>query len=430
MSNTDRPNRKRRLTNALQNVIMAVLALSALYLLIRLPIFQGALARRLQTFLTAPAGDSAEAPSGLDGEFASVGLMVTGGSGHDRCGLRCAGMDDPLLQAALPLFQEALGSAGEIGLAADLTLQTALESPGIYLNLPSPLPLEAVSVWLGGEDAVFDRQVGSMALTTEESGSAMLYLRGGDGEIFRYATALPVSAVEALCETAAPNGSSFAYETNYAALDPYAILAPQPEGLKNITGGLPGGYSAYNILTALDFNAHTSYRYPESGGAEVVIDTPRTLRISPDGTVSYTGAGEVDSELYHAAKPGEAPSMAGALRAACRLADALTSGSVASPLYLYAVESAGDGWRISFRYQWEGIPIHFPDGPDALSVTVSGGEVTSFTYRSRLYEEAAPAGRLLPVSMAVSIASLYPGGGLNIGYVDAGGEALAPQWLG
>ncbi len=423
-------NGKRRLINALQNVAMVVLSLSALYLLISLPIFQGAVARRFQTFLTTPVSDSGEDAVGLDGEFASVGLMVTGSNGHDRYGLRCAATNDPVLKEILPLFQEALGSAGEIGLAADLTLQTALESPGIFLDLASQLPLKAVSVWLGGEETVFDRQVSSMALTTEEPGSAMLYLCSGEGEIFRYATALPVSAVETLCENAAPNGSAFAYETNYAALDPYAILAPEPDGLKNITGSLPGGYSTYNILTALDFNAHTSYRYPESGGAEVVIDTPRTLRISPDGTVSYTGAGEVDSELYRAAKPGDVPTMDGALRAACRLANALTTGSVASPLYLYAVDATEDGWQIFFRYQWEGIPIHFPDGPDALSVTVSGGEVTSFTYRSRLYEEAGPAEKLLPVSMAVSIASLYPGGGLNVGYIDAGGDSLAPQWLG
>lgn len=415
---------KRR--NLLQNLAMLLLTFSALFLLSRLAVFSNMWKDTFQTLHAIGTEDTEETE--LQGAFASMGLMVANGSG--RFGQLCATADTPLLQQAAPLFREALGSASAAGTVPDLTLRTALDDCSIYLEFASELPLDAVAVWLGEEEPASQRDVCAMALTTGGNGSAMLYLRSESDTIFLYDTALPASAVENLCRSSTPNGSMFAYETNYAALDPYTILASEPDTLSSLHSGLPEGYSAYNLLTALDFNAHTSYRYAESGGAEVVNDAPRTLRISPDGTVDYTtGVGEVDSPLYHLEQAGETLTLKEVLRAAVRLADTLTAGTVASPLYVRAVEETEDGWEISFRYQWEGIPIHFSGDPDALTITIRGSEITSFVYRCRLYTNAGSYDTLLPSSLAISIASLYPGAGLRLGYNDTGGDTLQPQWL-
>ena len=45
------------------------------------------------------------------------------------------------------------------------------------------------------------------------------------------------------------------------------MLVAQAEALPDLNPELPAGYSTYNLLTALDFNAHTLSRYTESGGS-------------------------------------------------------------------------------------------------------------------------------------------------------------------
>ena len=419
---------KKQLVNHLQNLALVLLTLSALFLLTRLPLFHGSWAAQVQTLLTSRPAGGEEPSAGLP-SFSSVHLMVTGEGKYGRCAQLYVPSDASQLQQVLPLFQEALGSAADAGAAADKTLRDALDGQGLYLDLTVELPLAAVAAWLG-ENTDLDRPVRSMALTIGEEETAMLYLRSQAGDIHRCSTALPVSAVEAVCALFSPNGGGFAYETNYAPLSPYTVLPAETARLPNLQGELPAGYSAYNLLTALDFNAHTLSRYKEtSSGAEVVEESPRSLRISPDGAVSFRSQGAVSSSLYQVSSSGDAPSPAEALAAAGRLAAALAEGTGASPVYLKALEKTETGCVVRFRYQAEGVPVLFPDETDALTVTITGSAITAFTYRCRCYtllEDAAP---LLPSDMAQAVASLYPNAELSIGYVDDGAGELAPRWL-
>ena len=278
----------KHLRNALQNLAILFLCVSALFLISRLPLFHTSWAVQVQSLLTPrPAdGDPAQA-GGPEEMFPAVHVMVTSDIAYGRYGQLHVSGEDPLLVQIIPLFQEALGSATELGAAADKTLRDALEEPGLYLDLTSQLPLEVAAAWLG-EEAALERDVRSMALTCEEE-DAVLYLRSEAGEVFRYATALPASAVREVCAGLSPNGSTFAYETNYAPLAPYTVLVAAAEDAPVVRGELPAAYSVYNLLTALDFNPHTVFRYTESSGAEVVEESPRTLRIGPAGCLGSGG---------------------------------------------------------------------------------------------------------------------------------------------
>ncbi len=419
----------KRLRSALQNMALALLSLSALFLLGSMPLFHISWADQVQSLLaTHPAGGGHTQSTALADMFPSVHVMVTGDIEYGRYGRLYVPGDDPLLEQVIPLFQEALGSASETGAAAEQTLRSALDSPCLYLDLTTELPLEAVAAWLG-ESAGFSREVRSMALTTEQEETALLYLRSGTGEIFRYSTALPASAVRAACDSQASNDSRFAYETNYAPLNPYTVLVAESPEAPVVQTELPAAYSVYNLLTALDFNAHPLFRYTESSGTEVVEESPRTLRVSPDGAVSFTSRGEAASPLYRVSAAGEAPTMPECLSAAWRLAGALTEGTGAAPLYLRAVETAEGGCTVRFGYHAGTIPVFFSDERDALSVTISGTAITAFTYRCRAYPATEDASPLLPSAMARAIASLYPEAGLSIGYVDGGAGPLAAHWL-
>lgn len=413
-----------RLRNLLQNTALALLTASALFLLTRLPLLQNIRLSAPPIFTAEPGGEAEDAPSAA--MFASVNLMATRDSDeYGRCGRLCAGAEDETLQEAIPLFQEALGSAAPLGSAEDTALREALNHPGLYLELTGgPLPLEAVAAWLG-EDAPFQSNVRSMALTAEGDEGASLFLLDGEGGILRCSTALPVSALRASCEKFSPNGSYFAYETGYASLAPYTVLLPKVAPPPDVTAERPAGYSAYNLLTALDFNAHTLSRYTESSGAEVVEESPRTLRIGPNGNVSFISRGNIASPLYRASGPG----LREVLAAGGRLATALAGGTGSSPLFLRSAEETGNGWILRFRYQVDGVPVYFSDGSDALTITFQEGTVTGFTYRCRAYTpaEEAPAA-LLPAGMAQAIAAAYPESALSIGYEDDGSGRLTAQW--
>lgn len=410
----------KKLVDRLQNVALVVLTLSAVFLLLSFFHLRGGWTARFQTLLAVrPAAGGQEEASGVGELLAAPHIMVTSDSEYGRCGRLYTPAGDALLEKMLPLFGEALGSADQVGAAADQTLRAGLGKSSLYLDLTVELPLEVVAAWLG-ERTVFDRAVRAMALTTEGRDTAVLYLCGGEGEIFRYFTALPASAVEALTESVSPNGSLFAYETNYAPLAPYTVLVREAEGLPQVRSELPATYSSYRLLTALDFNAHTNSRYAEPGGTEVVMDGRRTLRIGPEGTVTYD-SGEEDA--------GGRGGALEALRAAGSLAAALTGGVDASPLYLRRLEEREDGYLVGFQYQVEGVPVRFPDEADALTVLVRGAGIAEFTCRCRTYVPEEEASVLLPPIMAAAIASLYPEGELSLGYVDSGSGRLHADWL-
>lgn len=410
----------KKTVDRLQNLALAALTLSAVFLLLSFFHLRGGWTARFQNLLAVrPTAGGQEEAGGLGELLAAPHIMITSDSEYGRCGRLYTPAGDALLEKMLPLFGEALGSADQVGAAADQTLRTGLGKSSLYLDLTVELPLEVVAAWLG-ERSVFDRTVRAMALTTEGRDTAVLYLCGGEGEIFRYFTALPASAVEDLTEQVSPNGSLFAYETNYAPLSPYTVLVREVEGLPQVRSELPATYSSYRLLTALDFNAHTNSRYAEPDGTEVVMDGRRTLRIGPDGTVTYGSGGE---------DAGGRGGALEALRAAGSLARALAGGVDASPLYLRRLEVREDGCLVGFQYQVEGVPVLFPDEADALTVLVRGSEVVEFTYRCRSYVPEEEMSVLLPPTMAVAIASLYPEGGLSIGYVDGGSGRLHADWL-
>ena len=237
----------KKLVDRLQNVALVVLTLSAVFLLLSFFHLRGGWTARFQTLLAVrPAAGGQEEASGVGELLAAPHIMVTSDSEYGRCGRLYTPAGDALLEKMLPLFGEALGSADQVGAAADQTLRAGLGKSSLYLDLTVELPLEVVAAWLG-ERTVFDRAVRAMALTTEGRDTAVLYLCGGEGEIFRYFTALPASAVEALTESVSPNGSLFAYETNYAPLAPYTVLVREAEGLPQVRSELPATYSSYRL---------------------------------------------------------------------------------------------------------------------------------------------------------------------------------------
>lgn len=421
----------------LQNLALAALTVSALYLLSLTPLFSGSWSDRVQAiFAAGPPAGGEDQGADLGELIPSFHAVITSEAEYGRCGRLYIPAEDELFARIAPLLRDAMGSASAEGVrVAEQTLWDALDAPSVYLDLTVCLPLPALAACLGAEDGTPDQAARYLALTAEVPGGAMLYLADGEGEIFRYETALPSQAVAVLAEEFSPNGAGFAFESYYATLSPYTALVADFPAPPEVSGEVPPGCTLNNLLEALDFNTHIMSSYTDPGGAEVVGETPRTLRFAPGGAVSYTGDQTVASPLYRVAAAGESASAGEALQAAAGLAKILAGSTGASPLFLQSLESTAAGWRVSFRCQSGGIPVRFADSggslaeEEALSVTITGRTITAFAYRCRLYTPLETKALFIPPIQAAALASVYPHADLSVGYIDDSAGTLTPQWL-
>lgn len=416
----------RRIINFLQNLILLCLTASAIYLLTCFPMLDGALAGKMQDLLSRP-DETVRSNVDLSETVAMVHLVVTDNDEYGRYARLNAGTKESEFQQLAPLFREAIGSAAGEETVTDEELRVALDSPGIYLDLTAAMPAAAVAAWLG-EEYSENRTVKAMALVTTQE-TAVLYFRGDDDEIVRCESALTSTAVRELTAAFEPNGGQFAFESGYDGLSPYTVLVQETPETVDIRTEVPDSYTAYNLLTALDFNAHTNSRYYESSGVEVILQSPMTLKVSMDGTVRFSTDGGVTSNLYRACQTGSVPTAAEALRCAGGIAKKLAEGTDASALTLERMEKTERGWIITFRYHANGIPVRMAGDRPALRIVIDGDVVTEFTYRCRSYTPLDRSEVLLPPSMAVAIAAMQEGAELILGYVDSGAETLSARWF-
>ncbi len=413
---------KKRIVNWLQNLALVALSISAVFLLTRLPVVEGAVRGQMQALLTMP-DNTVRSNRDISFAVSSVHIAVTDEIEYGRYAGINVPVDGEVFQRLLPLLREAIGSVSGREETTDEIFRAALETPGIYLDLTVDLPLACATAWLG-EEYDDNGAVRALALTAEEE-TATLFWRRADGTVMRGKSALTSVAVRELAATFAPNGGRFAYESGFDTLAPYTVLVQEVESAADVRAAIPDGYSAYNLLTALDFNAHTYSRYTESSGVEVVFQSPRMLRISADGTVSYSSAGEVHSELYQVAGATSVQ----ALQGACAIAAALTEGTGAGTLAVNSVEQTETGWIVTFEYCVGGIKVRLGNDRTALRVVISGDAVTEFEYFCRAYTDTEQSSVLLPPTMAMAIAALHDGAELTMAYVDSGADVIGASWF-
>lgn len=417
---------KKLIVNFLQNLALLTLTVTAMLLLMRFPMLEGVVSGRMRAILSAPES-AVQHSVDLTGAVAAVHLVVTDETGFGRyakINAPTAGMEFQKLE---PLLRGAIGSATDSREATHAEFRTAMETPGIYVDLTTALPVSAVAAWLG-EQFVGDDSVRALALTTARE-TAMLFFLREDGSLLRCECALTSSAVREVAAEFQPNGGQFAYESEYGTLAPYTVFVQTVDSVAKVDASIPGGYSAYNLLTALNFNAHTNSRYFESSGTEVVMQAPHFLWIGTDGSVHYSSDGEVTDPLYRLNCAEEAPNAVEVLRGTYLLATALSSGTAAATLSLEQIERTETGWTVSFGYRYDGVSVRLGNERAALRVVVTGDTITEFDYFCRAYTPTQEETVLLPPSMAVAIASVYNGGELTLAYVDDGGSVHGAHWF-
>ena len=323
------------------------------------------------------------------------------------------------------LLELALNSARTPTLCSLQVFQEALDAPSVYCDFLSPLPLPVLTDALWAS-SVHTQQARCLLLSGQD-GRVTLYLWDGAALCYRCDTDLPYETLETTGNRDESGNTHFAFDLPEAdSLAPFSLL-PDAVPVLPVLSVSPSLDDTNRLLTLLDFNPNTNYRYPESDGSETVVEGERSVRIRSNGTVVYDSGGEPALVIEAA---GDRPAPLEAASGAAALLNSLLSGSSGeASLFLTGIRQSGITCTLTFDYQLGGVPIRFADGESAATVTLDGTVVSGMTLRFRQYTATASNSLLLPLTQTLAIAGRQEAQELSVAYADNGTDTAAALWL-
>ena len=273
-----------RYRDFIQNITITFLALLSLFLFSRTQFFQLGAAAGSGTWqrLTAPVSDQISDAPASDTLSAPVRAAVTGEYG--RYGSISLTTDSESFTPIKTLLREVLGSARSRMDSSAAAFRSALGKPSVYCDFLEPLPVSYLAD-LMGITAESELSVRALA-AAEQNGQVVLLLWDGGSRYYQCVTAVQPSTLTEVLDHFELGVTAFAFEdlSGYGQhLAPLSLFPdPLPE-LPQLTV-TESTVSTETLLSVLGFNPHTNSRYTDAGGAEVVVEGDRVIRIGSTAT--------------------------------------------------------------------------------------------------------------------------------------------------
>ncbi len=409
--------------NLIQNIAIVALSLSAVILFTQTQLSTIA-ADPSDGYLFLSSGDSTQEESS---QFSvPVRLAITGAYGRYATGFVRTSEESFSVPGAL--LGEALNSAGEPENCPQSGFYAALDSAAsICYELSAPLPLSLLSRLLDVELEWEDSSIRRVLLSDDGDGRVSLYLWDENDLCKRCDTSITPSALSALSESYELGGAFFALDLgeSCAGLDPLTLFSPEERSLPAVQAESTLSNSDA-LLSALDFNPRTEYRYTDANGAEVIVEGSRKLRIQSNDSILYQGG---PSPVLAISSQEEMPTVWESAAGVYRLLSNLSPSGGQATLCLTQVRQSGGQTFLEFEYQLNGSLVRFADGQPAASAELTGTVVSSLSLRFRQYtlsEETVP---LLPRAQVVAIAQAQQVQSLFIAYLDDGSSQISADWV-
>lgn len=420
--------RSRTRRDFIQNITIAVLAVSAVLLFVQTQAYHLGASSSLSRLFSGPEVQSSAVIVPQQDDFPhGAPVRVAVASTYGRFGdMAMTSADEDFLPLG-QLLAQALGSSQSLTFSSSQAFRDALDRTSVYYDFLTPLPLSILANLTQttmSENTVFARRL----VLSEEHGAVTLHMWAGDNQYYRSGTALSPEDLNAVVSQYELGNAFFAFEGTEDLsqnLAPYSLLSGETPQLPQLSA-VSSLSDKTRLMASLHFNPNTQNRYWESDTTEVISESNgRTLRLSTDGTVDYRSGN--DATLSISAE-GEIPSMAEAVTEVRLLMNELFAPTIGdASLYLEQIQQTGTVTTLRFGYQSGGVPIRFADGGWAADVTLSGTRVTSMELRIRQYTVAEVSSLLLPLRQTLAI--VPEGAELSIGYVDNGGDTISAAWL-
>lgn len=399
----------------LQNLLILLLACSALVLIFRTGMLQSLHGDRAQTGSGTQTG--AESTSFSRNVPVTLALQTPEG----RWGFQCR--------------QDSVAALYDGGLR-DLLAQAISTMSGVRTAAAEEWQ-EAVSQ---GESWVFYDFLYNASFSGQTEGAArffLLTLRGGNVEALYYynqasrsyyAARVQASAeLEPLLAGYVPDGSVFAFQQEGLDLPGYQLVSRSaPTCLV---------YTAVNPLTAMDaaaqeallerlsFNTRAASPYQTADGT-VIREGADTLRLQKNGKLIFQGS-ESGEARYQAASPRDRDLQ----RKAEEILDQVASGQ--GQFYCQGITSLGDGAaEVTFYYLLGGARVNLWEKDYSAKFYFQGSTLYSYEICLRDYQATEERCAIPPLRQAAAAAAAAGQGGkeLQLCYRDDGGDQVWASW--
>lgn len=413
--------RKERLLSIARKIVILGLVISAVLLLLRTDYFSA-----LRRTLPAESSSHAESTS-VEGAAAlrPRAVMVCYPDGS-RAASACDGetTEEAFLHFAA-LLGEALGSAGAPQGISEAEFRALAEAGSVFVDLGAPVQLDLLTGWLGAgvfSESDMSADVLYLGLSEED---VLLCFRGGDGGFYRCDTVAQTGALRARMDDLPLSGdAAFAYENaRLEGVEPYMVVLEETPGVSALSAVSARDEAApETLLEAVGMNFFVASYYDEADGTAVYVEEEKTLRLSPDGVLSYRDGGVPED-------PPRAESLSDAVDRAFLLVRGSAGAYCGDAKLMFAgAEKDGTGtYTVYFDYCVNGIPVRLAEGHAAV-VEVARGTLLRAVVRLRRYTVSGETETVLPMYRAAAIAAAGGGGSPVLIYTDTG-AAVSCIWI-
>ncbi len=263
-------DKKAKLLDRLQNLAIAVLSLSFLFLLVQTPLFGDAgdttIASTVRGWFTDRQTSAAEEPDSLTALTVPVRIVQT--NDFIRSGLDALTTADDAFETVGSFLGEAIGSARGISSVSENTFLSALDGSGLYFAFACDLPLEVLSARLGVQSPTARQlDVRRCLLSLDGEDTATLYLQDTKQGVYRFSTAVSAASVKDYLESQDGGNADFARSLGegYTSLSPYTLVFDSVSARRELSAANAlSDYPSEELLRRAEFNPHTKDRYVES----------------------------------------------------------------------------------------------------------------------------------------------------------------------
>ncbi|MBQ2928785.1 MAG: hypothetical protein IJO88_06855 [Oscillospiraceae bacterium] len=324
---------------------------------------------------------------------------------------------DATFERFAPHLRIALDSAGQFAYTSTEQVQAALSDRSVYLRYPAPLPASLIASWLGTSLEAAVGEVDTCILSAAGD-TVQLYLLGPNVS-YCANTGTEPDLLRTLLQTFLPDGSAFAFETDYD-LAPLSLLPGAAPAVPAITASASCDSRYIDALaTAMGFNPYGESRYTDDRGNVRFSETGASLEIDPGGKITYRG----ESRRF-TADSDQPEALAETARQLTELIFRDVPGE--GRLYLTGFSQEGGTTVCRFNYMLSGIPLCVAN--DAATITFTENTVTEAVVQVWSFTGTGKTVYPLPIPQAAAM--LPKGSALEMGYCINTDLTLSAGWLG
>ncbi len=333
------------------------------------------------------------------------------------------------------LVGEALATAGEPQRVSADNLLRAFGGYFVYLEYDRPIPIHALSGWMGSDLPKMPESTSVFRLlisaNLDSNGVDLVYWDSAGG-VWTCETKTSIGSFLSIVgeQKSGECGFAFEYGAQYPFSDAYTLVKPDISAVFPVTSRTQtdSDERIAALSEAFKLNPYSNYSYPQ-GNDRIVTDNMRSIRITHDGRALYKDSGSEPGEQRLEVAGGNGPTDQNAVIEAARLvaAAAVKPFAVEEELCFSGItfDPAKSEYSLTFDYRIAGIPVYFKEG-HAAEFIVSGGVITDVEIQLKGYSLTGIPSPLLPILQASAAADGQP---LTPAYYDDGQESARVIWF-